>query len=103
MNLKLWSSRIVSVALYFGISSSVWAIMPVDLHNVGSFALGGVGVAGTMSAGERGLREILKSPDAVTRLEGLLPGASPAGKLYILLGLHLRDRAACERALEKLR
>jgi hypothetical protein len=103
MNLKLWSRRILSVALYFGLICSVRAVMPVDLHNVGTFALGGIGAAGTMSAGERALREILKRPDAVTRLEALLPGASPAGKLYILLGLHLRDRAACERALEKFR
>jgi len=102
MNLKLWSNRIVSAAVYLALVYSAAAIMPVDLHNVGSFALGGVGVAGTMSAGEATLREILKKPDAVTRLEALMPGASPAGKLYILLGLHLRDRAAYARALEKL-
>src|SRR3954467_11531531 len=73
------------------------------LQNAGSFALGGVGVAGTMSAGERALREVLKNPDAVAELEALLPTASPAGKLYALLGLRIRDRAAYERALEKCR
>jgi hypothetical protein len=73
------------------------------LQSAGSFALGGVGVAGTMSAGERALREVLKQPDAVARLEALLPNASPAGKLYALLGLRIRDRAAYERALEKYR
>jgi hypothetical protein len=73
------------------------------LQSAGSFALGGVGVAGTMSAGERALREVLKQPDAVARLEALLPGASPAGKLYALLGLRIRDRAAYQRALEKCR
>jgi hypothetical protein len=36
-------------------------------------------------------------------LETLLPNASPAGKLYALLGLKIRDRAAYERALEKCR
>jgi len=56
-----------------------------------------------MSAGERALREILKQPDAVARLEVLLPTASPAGKLYALLGLRVRDRAAYEPALEKFR
>ena len=56
-----------------------------------------------MSAGERALREILNNPDAVSRLEALLPNASPAGKLYALLGLKIRDRAAYERALEKCR
>jgi len=56
-----------------------------------------------MSAGERALREVLKEPDAVARLEAMLPNASPAGKLYALLGLRIRDRAAYERALEKYR
>ena len=73
------------------------------LQSAGSFALGGVGVAGTMSASERALREVLKRQDAVARLEALVPNASPAGKLYALLGLKIRDRAAYERALEKCR
>ena len=54
-----------------------------------------------MSAGERALREVLKQPDAVARLEALHPDATPAGKLYALLGLRIRDRAAYQRALEK--
>jgi hypothetical protein len=74
-----------------------------SLQSAASFALGGVGVAGTMSAGERALRELLKKQDAVARLEALLPNASPAGKLYALLGLKICDRAAYERALEKCR
>ena len=73
------------------------------LEKAGSFALGGIGVAGTMSGGERALREILKKPDAVAQLEALSSTASPAGKLYALLGLRMRDRAAYERALEKCR
>jgi hypothetical protein len=56
-----------------------------------------------MSAGERALREILKEPDAVARLEKMLPAALPAGQLYGLLGLRVRDRAAYQRALEKYR
>jgi hypothetical protein len=74
-----------------------------ELQSAGSFALGGIGVAGTMSAGERALRELLKEPDALTQLEKLVSSASPAGKLYALLGLRIRDRAAYERALEKCR
>ena len=74
-----------------------------SLQSAGSFALGGIGVAGTMSAGERSLREVLKRPDAVAQLEALVPNASPAGKLYALLGLRVRDRAAYQRALEKCR
>jgi hypothetical protein len=67
------------------------------------FALGGIGVAGTMSEGERALRELLKESDLLARLEKLVTNASPAGQLYALLGLRLRDRAAYQRALEKLR
>ncbi|MEY2520980.1 MAG: hypothetical protein QOF24_2739 [Verrucomicrobiota bacterium] len=63
--------------------------------------MGGVGVAGSMSEGERALREVLKESDASSRLESLLPNASPAGQLYALLALRLRDRAAHQRALEK--
>jgi hypothetical protein len=74
-----------------------------SLESEGRFALGGVGVAGTMSAGERALRDLLHQPNAVARLEGLISSASPAGKLYALLGLRLRDRGAYERALEKCR
>jgi hypothetical protein len=73
------------------------------LQSAASFALGGIGAAGTMSSGERALREVLKKPDAVAQLEALLSNASPAGKLYALLGLRIRDRAAYERALEKCR
>jgi hypothetical protein len=80
------------------------AVMPVQseipLHEAASFAMGGVGVAGTMSAGERALRQILKEPDAVSRLESMIPNASPAGKLYGLLGLRARDRTAYAGALE---
>jgi hypothetical protein len=74
-----------------------------SVESTGSFALGGIGVAGTMSSGERALREVLKQPDAAARLEAVLPNASPAGKLYAILGLRIRDRAAYERALEKCR
>jgi len=73
------------------------------LEKTSLFALGGIGVAGSMSEGERALREVLKEPDVAARLEKMLSDASPAGQLYALLGLRFRDRAAYERALEKLR
>jgi hypothetical protein len=103
MNLK----SILALFLAASLPLPCLAIMPVDpdhaLRKAGSFAIGGVGVAGTMSAGERALRQALKEPDAVSRLEAMLSTASPAGQLYILLGLRARDRAAYERTLEKLR
>jgi hypothetical protein len=67
------------------------------------FALGGVGVAGTISPGESDLRAILKEANAVQQLQSLLKNASPAGQLYALLGLRLRDRAAYEQAVPAFR
>ena len=67
------------------------------------FALGGVGVAGTMSSGEKDLRAVLKEADAVQQLQSLLKNASPAGQLYALLGLRLRDRPAYQQALPDFR
>ena len=81
------------------------ATEPLDanstLRKATSFALGGVGVVGSMSEGERALREILKKSDPVARLEKILPEATPAGQLYALLGLRASDRTAYQRALAK--
>jgi hypothetical protein len=68
-----------------------------------TFALGGVGVAGTMSGGEKDLRAVLKEADAVQQLQSLLKNASPAGQLYALLGLRLRDRPAYDQAVPEFR
>ena len=75
----------------------------VTLRKTELFALGGIGAAGAMSEGERALREVLKESDVAARLERLLSEASPAGRLYALLGLRLRDRPVYERGLQKLR
>ena len=93
------------VLVAFFCLAAAWPVQaePGNLDSAGMFALGGIGVAGTMSAGERALRDVLHEPNAVARLEALISSASPAGKLYALLGLRLRDRSAYERALEKCR
>lgn len=103
MNLKsVWIALLV-----FGVAFNAGAVMPVNpdasLQKAGSFAMGGVGVAGTMSAGESALRQILSGTEAVSKLESLISSASPAGQLYALLGLRSKNRAAYERALEKLK
>jgi hypothetical protein len=73
------------------------------LQKTGMFALGGIGVAGTMSEGERALRELLRGSDPLVRLDRLLSTASPAGQLYALLGLRLKDRGAYDRAVARMR
>jgi hypothetical protein len=74
-----------------------------SLARENAFALGGVGVAGTMSSGEKDLRALLKEADAVQQLQSLLKNASPAGQLYALLGLRLRDRPAYDQAMPAFR
>ena len=71
-----------------------------DVQDADKFALGGIGAAGIISKGESALRTILDQPDAVTQLEKMLPHATDAGRLYILVGLRMRDRSAYKRAFD---
>jgi hypothetical protein len=73
-----------------------------DLAAAKSLAFGGVGVAGLMSEGERNLRAVLARPDASQQLQAALPQATPAGKLYILVGLRRCDRTAYQRVFDSL-
>jgi hypothetical protein len=96
------------LALFIPLASSVYADEEASraassLARETAFALGGVGVAGTISPGEGDLRAVLKEADAVQQLQSLLKKASPAGQLYALLGLRLRDRPAYEQALPAFR
>jgi hypothetical protein len=62
-----------------------------------SFAFGGIGVAGIMSAGEGNLRAVLQQSDASQQLQAALAHATSAGKLYILVALRRCDRAAYQK------
>jgi hypothetical protein len=73
-----------------------------DLAAAKSFAFGGVGVAGIMSAGEGNLRAVLQQSDASQQLQGALAHATPAGKLYILVGLRRCDRATYQKIIATL-
>ena len=73
-----------------------------DLAAAKSLAFGGVGVAGLMSEGERNLRSVLDRPDASQQLQAALAHATPAGKLYILVGLRRCDRSAYQRIFDSL-
>jgi hypothetical protein len=101
--LRITLSAVAILILLVPCTRSDQSAPDATLRKTGLFALGGIGVAGTMSEGERALREVLKESDVAARLEKLVPDASPAGQLYALLGLRLRDRAAHDRALAKLR
>jgi len=73
-----------------------------DLAAAKSLAFGGVGVAGLMSEGERNLRAVLERPDASQQLQAALAHATPAGALYILVGLRRCDRAAYQKMFDSL-
>jgi len=73
-----------------------------DLAEAKLFAFGGVGVAGTISEGERNLRTVVQQPDASQQLQAMLPKATPAGKLYILVGLRRCDRATYQKVFDSL-
>ena len=73
-----------------------------DVAAAKSLAFGGVGVAGIMSEGERNLRAVLAQPDASQQLQAALAHATPAGKLYILVGLRRCDRAAYQKVFDSL-
>ena len=95
--------RFVPLKIVAAIALSLCAVSLArgsDVQDADKFALGGIGVAGTISKGESALRTILAAPDAITQLEKMLPHATDAGRLYILLGLRMRDRSAYKRAFE---
>jgi hypothetical protein len=73
-----------------------------DVAAAKSFAFGGIGVAGLMPEGERNLRGVLERPDASQNLPTALSHATPAGKLYILVGLRRCDRAAYQKVFDSL-
>src|SRR6478672_3692818 len=73
-----------------------------DLAAAKSLAFGGVGVAGLMSEGEGNLRAVLQQPDASQQLQAALAHATPAGKLYILVGLRRCDRAAYQKVFDSV-
>src|ERR1044071_8635142 len=68
-----------------------------NLAGAKSFAFGGIGVAGIMSAGEANLRAVLQQSDASQQLQAVLAHATSAGKLYILVGLRRCDRAVYQK------
>ena len=73
-----------------------------DLAAAKSFAFGAVGVAGLMSEGERNLRGVLQRSDASQELQAALAHATPAGELYILVGLRRCDHAAYQKVISSL-
>jgi hypothetical protein len=93
-----------SLLSQFGVSAASGAENSAarDLAAAKSFAFGGVGVVGLMSEGERNLRAVLERPDASQQLQAALAHATPAGELYILVGLRRCDPPAYQKVFGSL-
>jgi hypothetical protein len=81
----LRTGLVLAVALTGTASASAGAYDSVK--NAQEFAIGGIGVAGTLSASELALREVRDSPRAEEQLRKLLNDGTQAGRLYALYGL----------------
>ena len=73
-----------------------------DLAAAKLFAFGGIGAAGIMSQGEQNLRAVLGQSDASQQLQAALGHATPAGELYILVGLRRCDPAAYQKVIDSV-
>jgi hypothetical protein len=67
------------------------------------FAIGGVGVAGTITPEEIAMRQIRDGSQAETQLRKLLHESTPAGQMYALFALRQRDVADYPRLSESYR
>ena len=95
-------ATLLATALIFPADGGGVSAATPDLERTQLFALGASYGDGRMSDGELALRAILRKPDATGQLEAMLSRASPAGRLYALLGLRLRDRTVYARVLRTL-
>src|SRR5947208_4014221 len=101
----MFAALIVGIVLsQLGVSAASESANSVarDLAAAKFFAFGGIGVAGLMSEGERNLRAVLERPDASQQLQAALAHATPAGELYMLVGLRRCDRAAYQKIFSSL-
>ncbi len=85
----------VTAALSKETASDLKALAAVD-----SFAVGGVGVAGTMSPGEKLTRAIAARPDALAAFEQVSAGKNPAARVYAYWAL--RELDADAKRVERL-
>ena len=62
-----------------------------SVKNAPEFAIGGIGVVGTLSPAELALRAVRDGPRAEEQLRQLLNDGTQAGRLYALYGLRQLD------------
>ena len=80
------------------LSPELQKLMEVDI-----VAFGGVGFAGRISEAEIAFQKILAHDQAVEMFNRLTAEAKPAGQVYALYGLYLKDREAFKQRLTQVR
>ncbi len=78
--------------------AAFWVVREAD-----TFALGGVGVAGTTSAVENAVRILIAEPNGGEALADLVDHATPEGRLMALYGLRCASPAAYKSKLADIR
>ena len=75
------------------------AEVPVEVQTLSKatiFAFGGVGFAGSISAGEKQYRKVMEMPQPLPWLRLIAVSGTPEAKLYALCGIHTLDKGAFE-------
>lgn len=73
------------------------------LSKASIFVIGPFGFAGTISAAEKALRQVVQQKDAREVLTKLLSEATPEGQMYALVGLKTVDKAEFQSRLKSYR
>lgn len=94
-----------AVAVIFALAGTASAIAGAydSVKDAQEFAIGGIGVAGTLSKGELALRQVRDGEDAEKQLRKILSEGTPAGRLYALYGLRQLDAPDYDRLAEPFR
>ena len=103
--MKTLPARILALLAFLCCGSSLLAEPPTKqatLTQIQLFAFGGIGVAGTTSAGELLYRQVLASEQAEAQFLALVKNGTPAAKCYALVGLRAKNRAAFEEQADAL-
>ena len=96
---------IFAIALLYGTAPAAAAGRGSSIDELAAakrFALGGTGIAGTMSEGERQLRAVLRRHNAAEQLKEGISRATLEGQLYMLVGLRRCDFAAYRQIFRTL-
>ena len=100
--MELW---LIAALLFLSVPQTA---QPVDsvrerLANVGFFAFGGVGYAGTISSGEKDFKIILSRTSAMADFEKLYSEGNLQAKCYALVGIHKLNPARSKELMRPMR